>query len=61
MPSPSAILSYQPWPTTLPLSDVVALLSRAGFDQEQIHQILHLPSQGLAQILVVMLWTWMAD
>jgi hypothetical protein len=30
----------------LPLSDVVALLSRAGFDQEQIHQILHLPSQA---------------
>ncbi len=30
----------------LPLSDVVALLSRAGFDGDQIHQILHLPSQA---------------
>lgn len=30
----------------LPLSDVVELLTRAGFDGEQIHQILHLPSQA---------------
>lgn len=30
----------------LPLSDVVALLSRAGFDKEHIHQILHLPTQA---------------
>ncbi len=29
-----------------PLSDVVALLSRAGFDGEHIHQILHLPTQA---------------
>jgi hypothetical protein len=30
----------------LPLPEVVALLSRAGFDSEQVHQILHLPSQA---------------
>jgi hypothetical protein len=29
-----------------PLSDVVVLLSRAGFDGDQIHHILHLPSQA---------------